>query len=341
MPKQHYIHMFLIVLIWTFALQILGYAFTESYLGIIFMGGLSILIIPFILAKWRERISLYLRSLNELGTMHLILFIIQSLLLIIGLMLVSTLKEIIHPIMIASVTLILMLLIESIRWTSLLPYARMASTLELLAKERVQMNEAFLTIRAQRHDFLTHAGAIHYLMEQEQWQKARDYLRQLVDEYNRVNFSVRGEQGHVAALLYQIYQQARQRNIRIQYDLEVPFSTAPLSPVHQSELLGNLLMNALEAATAYGKVYDDPFITVHTAVRSGLFILEVTNATLPLPPEILDTLFESYGNSTKEGKHEGMGTYIIAKITANHQGKLEFTCLNNTFHVKIKIPIVV
>jgi LytT family two-component system sensor histidine kinase NatK len=69
-------------------------------------------------------------------------------------------------------------------------------------------------------------------------------------------------------------------------------------------------------------------------------VIELSNSTLPLPKEIIDSLFHASGQTTKEGDHQGLGTYIISKIVKAYHGKLEYTYLNHTLTIKIKLPII-
>ena len=70
-------------------------------------------------------------------------------------------------------------------------------------------NETFRIVRSERHDFLKHVSAIHYLLEHERNQEAKDYLDQLVDGYEETNLSIKGERGVVAGVLHQVYRRAK------------------------------------------------------------------------------------------------------------------------------------
>ena len=165
-----------------------------------------------------------------------------------------------------------------------------AASLDLVLKEREAMNETFRAIRAQRHDYLTHVGSLHYLIEEEKWDDARSYINELAAEYQSLNQSIKGEQGHVAAILHDTFVKAGQRGISVTYDLEVPFSSIALKQIDQSKLLGNLLSNALEAASSYALDNDDAKISLSSTKKSGLYIVEVTNSTLPISSSQLEKL---------------------------------------------------
>lgn len=211
---------------------------------------------------------------------------------------------------------------------------------DLLLREQEQINDTFRDIRSQRHDSMIHVNALYFLMEQKQWQEAQNYIRQLVHTLDSTNFAIRGEAGHMAAQLLQCLNRAQQNNIAVKYDLEIPLSELPLNTLDQSKLIGNLLSNSLDAASEYSKEEEDASIMLSTIVRSGLYMIEISNSTLPLEKEMLDSLFRSYGRTTKQGEHQGLGTYIIHKIVTDHHGKLDFVYKKKTMTIKIKLPIL-
>lgn len=211
---------------------------------------------------------------------------------------------------------------------------------ELLLRERDGMNQSFHEIRAQRHDSMIHVTAIQFLLEQEKWLEAQSYLQQLVQTLDETNQAIRGEEGHMAALLLHLQQKAKQKGIAVKYDLEAPLSELPLSAINQSKLVGNLLNNSLDAALAFAEQEAGALISVETTLRSGLYILEIKNSTLPIPKEILDSLFQSYGQTTKAGEHQGLGTYVVKKLVDDHHGKLDFVYQKKTIAIKIKLPIL-
>ncbi len=57
--------------------------------------------------------------------------------------------------------------------------------------------------------------------------------------------------------------------------------------------------------------------------------------------ETVDYLFQRFDISTKEGSHEGLGTYIITKTTEQYGGALRYTYEEPMLPIKIKVPIVV
>lgn len=208
---------------------------------------------------------------------------------------------------------------------------------ERIEAERAETESAFRDIRAQRHDFLAHVSALHHMLEENRAAEARDYLARLMDDYERINLSIKGEKAHIAALLIRARQRADAAGIRLSLDLTRPLSDLPLPPTEQSKLVSNILNNALEAAETSGA--DKPWVKLASLAGGGLYVLEAANSTAPLPPDIADRLFRTYGLSTK-GDRRGIGTYIIASIVEANRGLVEYSAVGDRFHLKIKLPIM-
>ncbi|WP_234410400.1 hypothetical protein [Caldalkalibacillus mannanilyticus] len=71
------------------------------------------------------------------------------------------------------------------------------------------INETFRMVRSERHDFLKHVSALHFMLEDGRSIEAKKYLDALVDNYEETNFSIKGERGAVAGVLHQTYKRAK------------------------------------------------------------------------------------------------------------------------------------
>nr|WP_306798575.1 GHKL domain-containing protein [Oceanobacillus saliphilus] len=210
-----------------------------------------------------------------------------------------------------------------------------------MVEERDQMNETFRTVRAQRHDYLKHVSAIHFMLEKGGNAEAKAYLDEIVDEYEETNLSIKGERGSIAAMLHQMYNRAKSSGISAVYHLDLPLSTLPLSDTDLVNLVGNLLSNSIDACEEWQKERkEQASLTLQFYKRSGLYLLICKNSTLPIPNDMLDSLFHTYGKTTKAGHHEGLGTKIIHDTVKEYKGLLDFTYRDQEFTVKIKIPAI-
>ncbi|OIU68853.1 histidine kinase [Rossellomorea aquimaris] len=210
-----------------------------------------------------------------------------------------------------------------------------------LEDEQKQLNDTFRVVRSERHDFLKHISALHFMLEHDEIREAKMYLNDLVDGYEETNLSIRGERGSAAGILHDMYRKGRKVGIEMIYDLDMPLSTLPLSDKDLVTLLGNLLSNSLEACEEFQKHKGKQAeISLQFYKRSGLYMLICKNDSLEIPPHIVDKLYASYGHTTKTGTHEGLGTMMIDDVVKKHGGYLDFIHKNETFMVKIKFPAV-
>lgn len=211
-----------------------------------------------------------------------------------------------------------------------------------LLKEQIShLNETFQIVRSERHDFLKHISAIHFMLETGKANEAKFYLDKLVDSYEETNLSIRGERGTVAGVLHQMYRQAKAVGMEVIYDFDLPLSTLPLSDVEMVKLVGNLLSNCIEAGEEWQRERkEQAVITLQFYKRSGLFLLICKNNSLSIPATVLDHLFETYGKTTKESGHEGLGTKIIKDIINKNNGFLDYVYKDEEFTIKIKFPAI-
>lgn len=280
---------------------------------------------------------LYKRILLQISMLgvshHIFLFILQLL----PLGIYSAVK----PSWVYLIPFILFLGIEVVRISVTKRLASLSKELNELEEQHEQMNETFRTVRSERHDFLKHVSAIHYMMENGTYEDAKEYLDELVDGYKETNLSIKGERGAVAATLHQYYKKAKAAGIEVIYDFDLPISSLPLFYKEIVALIGNLLSNSLDACQEWQvKHTQQALVTLQFYKRSGLYLLICKNHTLPITKDILDSLYHTFGISTKSGEHRGMGTKIISDIVNTNHGFLDFVHKGEEFTVKIKIPAI-
>lgn len=210
-------------------------------------------------------------------------------------------------------------------------------TVETTAQQQ-QFNEVFQAVRKERHDYLKHIAALQFMLENDDTAEAKRYLATVVNSYEETNLSIKGERGAIAAVLHEASKQARAQGIALNYRFDVPCSQLPLTDQQLVSLLGNIVENAIHAANQWQQAYGtQAFVDIELMKRSGLFILQCTNSTLPLSNTIADGLFEREDLTTKDG-HDGLGTMIIADIVKHCNGHLDFIHDKETFTLKLKFP---
>lgn len=239
------------------------------------------------------------------------------------------------------ISLIGMFVCEVVRLRKLPIEVKEQHEFQQLSKKLEEMNEHFLTVRSQRHDFLKHVSALEFLIEHETNHEAKEYFHTLLGEYNTVNQVIKGEDSHISSILLKYKRIAEQRGTDIEYNFNVPVSSLPMKPIHQVQLIANLLENAVEASQSYHDIYHQSAFTLKTESHGGIYILEIINNAIFTDKSEIDYMFEKFGTTSKGKDHQGLGTFIISNLVKSYNGRLSFQYIENTINIKIKIPLIV
>ncbi|MFT4413939.1 sensor histidine kinase [Fredinandcohnia humi] len=247
----------------------------------------------------------------------------------------------VKPTLLYIIPLILFVGIEYARFSFSNRLFNLNEEIKKFDEQRQQFNDTFRVVRSERHDFLKHVSAVHFMLENGRNEEAKTYLDEIVDGYKETNLSIKGERGVVAGVLHQMYRRAKKAGIEIVYDFDLPLSTLPLTDSKIVTLLGNILSNSIDACEEWqNERKQQAMITIQFYKRSGLHIIQCKNNSLPIPTNILDNLFQTFGHTTKANGHEGLGTKIIQDIVEGHSGFLDFVYKEQEFALKIKIPAI-
>ncbi|MHA6487906.1 sensor histidine kinase [Bacillus cabrialesii] len=211
--------------------------------------------------------------------------------------------------------------------------ARLSDQIDKLVKAEQHANHMLMDVRSRNHDTMKHMTAIRAAQSKADTQA---YIQNWTDLYSQYDRFLKGENAYVAGVLYDFLEKARASGVKVALNMHTPLSSLPFSPADQVSLVGNLLENALDSAA---EAREKGEIKLETSLRSGLYVLICENSTPGMDPKVLDTLYQSFGRSTKSGgDHEGMGTYIIQKLVKSASGRLDFTYRHPVFRLEIKIP---
>jgi len=111
--------------------------------------------------------------------------------------------------------------------------------------------------------------------------------------------------------------------------------TLVCDPERIAQLLSNLLINAI--------VHGDPqqAVEVKSTVENGTLSLSVSNGGKPIPPEVIDQLFQPFwrNENNKQTGGLGLGLFIASEITSAHHGSLSVSSTEKrtifTFQAKL------
>jgi len=193
------------------------------------------------------------------------------------------------------------------------------------AESKVQLDtlrhveELLHTMRMQRHDFTHELQVIYGLLDVEEFQEARNYLKKSVREVAATSQLVKTDNLGVTALLYAKTGLAEAGKIDLHIAVETSLQQFPLEARDINLILGNLIDNALDAVAEL----PIPKRKVEVTIGQDLagYVLEVKNYGPPILQDALDKIFTP-GFSTK-GEGRGMGLYSIQKLVHKYNGKIK------------------
>ena len=200
-----------------------------------------------------------------------------------------------------------------------------------------KMEEFNLSLRKQRHDFLNHLEVIYGLIDCNEIDEAKNYLG-LIEASVKINSLIdRINNPYMSIIISSFARKAETKGVRFELYGFSDFSKFPLSPIHTTTIMSNLLKNSLENCEANDCVY------VETEIVRGYFYLKISNDGKPIeiihgenPADWQKEIFE--GKSTK-GKDRGVGLLIIKEILSQYED-CDLFVLNRekpTFMLKLKM----
>lgn len=170
-----------------------------------------------------------------------------------------------------------------------------------------------------RHDFQNHLQVIMGLVQLGRNDSAVDYIKEVTGTLNQeAIITSRIKNLEVAALFITKKNQAEERNIALQLDLQSDLGGLNIPATHISRILGNLIDNALDAVEGLGEE-GDKVVKVGFAEDDQYFIITVLNEKPLIAKEHQNRVFKK-GFSTKGVAGNGLGLAIVKELTEEHHG---------------------
>lgn len=137
------------------------------------------------------------------------------------------------------------------------------------------------------------------------------FSRQMPRQINPVNLNT-----VVSNILYFIDVRYQSRGIKIVEKLDPKLHTIQADSVQISQVLVNLITNAIHALFAGGK------ITVTTKNKNGHVSLIVSDTGCGMSAEVRKKIFEPFFSTKPVGQGTGLGLSVVQGIVEDHQGRI-------------------
>lgn len=176
------------------------------------------------------------------------------------------------------------------------------------------MQEFNYKLKAQRHDFNHHIGCIYGLLESNKVEYTKEYISKLVENIQKVNTIVNVENGVIAALLNHKLSVAKEKNIEINTDINIP-KKLNIDPIDISIVLGNAIDNAIEASEKASK----KMIDIKIFIQKEYLIIKIANTKGGNCIKEEDR----YKTTKEDKENHGFGIQNIKYIVEKYDGLLK------------------
>ncbi|MDO4541108.1 MAG: ATP-binding protein, partial [Syntrophomonadaceae bacterium] len=198
--------------------------------------------------------------------------------------------------------------------------ARYQATSEMM-KGHLQMMEFFLQdARMRSHEYARHLCAIQALVELGRAEEAAAYIEGMSDDYQPGTDALYISSSVLSILINNKRELARQQGISFTTAIKGTMFALPVREADLCSMLGNLLDNAVEAAS----LDEQPEVSIIIDYEGGVFRLEVTNNGQSIDAEDLPHIFEP-GFSSREAESRGYGLYIVRHLAEAYGGSITIT----------------
>lgn len=186
-------------------------------------------------------------------------------------------------------------------------------------------------IRSIRHDMQAHIIVLQYYLESENYEKAREYLREMKSHQNAPNLVVK-DTGHdlVNAIVSDTLSRSKKK-IVFEMDGLLPEQFG-LSEYDICTLFSNVFSNAREACEKLA--YTNPVICMEVKERREEYFVAIQNP-IEWKIEMEGTQFTT---SKADKKEHGFGTKNMIKVVKQYKGTLDFLVTEDSFRVEIVLP---
>ncbi|MDH7576875.1 MAG: Spo0B domain-containing protein [Bacillota bacterium] len=187
---------------------------------------------------------------------------------------------------------------------------------------RLQETRQMLDVlRTQRHDYLNHLQVIYGLIHVGKTRFIQDYISQVNEEIQNSSrvFTALVHRPEIAGLLMRKLAQAEALGISFNVDLKTDLVLLAIPPLDFSRVLGNLIDNALDAVQTVPE--EQRRISFEMKEEENGYVVKITNFRPLIPHEYLTKIFRK-GFTTKAGKGEGLGLYIVKSLVEKNHGMI-------------------
>ncbi len=201
-----------------------------------------------------------------------------------------------------------------------------------------QQNEAYVKqfelirqsqdkMRTFRHDMKNHLSVLKSLVEKQDVEATLTYSQGITEFLDNPDEYARSGNSELDGILNYKIHEAREKGVQVDLKLTIPERLA-IQPFDLSVILGNLLDNAIEAASL---VTAEKKIRLEIFFKRNLLHIQMVN---PYEGE-LNQQNGRFGSTKNDHEHHGIGLNSVKRSVEKYNGALELSPKDGKFHTKV------
>lgn len=211
----------------------------------------------------------------------------------------------------------------------------------LTASIDIQYEEDILkqigTIRSLRHDFIHHILALKKMLNNEKYRESIDYINSVLDETSYISDVLPVASEAIGGLLLSYKEKAINKGINIYYHISDDLSNFPCKFYETNRILGNLLLNAIEAVEQLDK--EKRYINLKIYRDKKFFIIELSNFMVEeVLQKSINKIFNRGFTTKNNASNNGQGLTIVENIVLNYGGHIHLEVIDDMITFIVKIP---
>lgn len=194
-----------------------------------------------------------------------------------------------------------------------------------------EVQNIYQTMRGWRHDYHNHMQTLKAHLAMKQYDLANEYLNQLEQDLNGIDFLIKTGNMNVDAILNSKLSLANTKDIHINCKATVP-KELKVNDIDLCVIIGNLIDNAVESCDEV-KDGSEKFLRIYIGIFKHQLYISVTNSTTELIRK-LDTEY-----ITKKRGNHGHGLKRINNIVNKYDGYINRKNEPGVFVTEIMLPL--
>jgi len=214
-------------------------------------------------------------------------------------------------------------------------FAVMIFVLRLGMTKSIKTRLSVENLRVQKHEFVKHISIVDGLIKLNQIEMLRNYIQSIND--NLIYFEGAGKIDNPAVhvLIGKKEEECRNKGILFTMRTNISLKDTFISGYDLCTILGNLVDNAIEAASVYT---GEKKVDLELGWQADVYIFTVTNTGKEIKSHGIKRIFR-HGYTTKgRGKGRGIGLYLVRKIVKRYAGTIEVSSKEGVTSFTVYIP---